>query len=56
MKTNIHHQDLGNYRRLIAESQVAMMKHRIRHNELLRLLLEEDAKGQIAPPFQEIEP
>ena len=55
METNIRQQNLGNYRRLIAESQVAMRKHRIRHNELLRLLLEEDAKGQIEPPVQEIE-
>jgi hypothetical protein len=49
----IHEQNLEHYRRLIAESHLALMKHRIRHNELLRLLLEEEAKDQIEPLLQD---
>jgi cell division protein FtsL len=53
METYIHQQNLEHYRRLIAESQIALTKHRVRHNELLRLLLEEEAKGQVEPIIQE---
>jgi hypothetical protein len=46
----IHEQKLERYRRRIAESDLALMRHRNRHNELLRQLLEEEAKDQIEPP------
>jgi hypothetical protein len=56
MESFIHQQNLEHYRRLIAESHLALAKHRVRHNELLRLLLEEECKGRIEPPIQETEP
>jgi hypothetical protein len=46
----IHEQKLERYRRLIAESHLALTRHRIRHNELLRQLLDEEAKDRIEPP------
>ena len=46
----IHKQKLERYRRLTAQSRVALTRHRNRHNELLRQLLEEEAKDQIEPP------
>ncbi len=45
----IHEQKLERYRRRIAESHLAQTRHRNRHNELLRQLLEEEAKDQIEP-------
>jgi len=52
MATGVDQQNLEHYQRLIAESQLALTKHRLRHNELLRLLLAEAAK--IKPPAQDV--
>jgi hypothetical protein len=38
----IHEQKLERYRQVIAESHLALTRHRIRHNELLKQLLDED--------------
>jgi hypothetical protein len=53
MESYAHQKNLEHYRRLIADSQLALSKHRVRHNELLRLLLEEEAKGPIAFPIRD---
>jgi hypothetical protein len=41
----IHEQSLANYRRLIAESNLAVTKDEIQHKWLLKLLADEVAKG-----------
>jgi hypothetical protein len=48
-----HDEKLEDYRRQIAASQVALQEHRLRHNELLRLFLEEMAKDHPKKPFQD---
>lgn len=47
----IHEQKLERYRRRIGESNLALTRHRSRHNDLLRQLLEEEAKDQIELPL-----
>ena len=41
----IHGQNLANYRRLIAESNLAVTKDEVQHKWLLKLLADEVAKG-----------
>ena len=41
----IHEQNLANYRRLIAESNLAVAKDEVQHKWLLKLLADEVAKG-----------
>ena len=41
----IHEQNLVNYRRLIAESNLAVTKDEVQHKWLLKLLADEVAKG-----------
>jgi hypothetical protein len=41
----IHEQNLANYRRLIAESNLAVTKDEVQHKWLLKLLADEEAKG-----------
>jgi hypothetical protein len=45
MEGFIHEQNLANYRRLIAESNLAVTKDEVQHKWLLKLLADEVAKG-----------
>jgi hypothetical protein len=49
MESFIHQQKLASYRRLIAESNLAVMKNEVQHRWLLKLLADEEAKD-IEPP------
>jgi hypothetical protein len=46
----LHERRLERYRQRIAESALALTRHRDRHSDLERQLLEEEAKDQIEPP------
>jgi hypothetical protein len=50
VKRYLHERKLARYRQRIAESGLALTKHRDRHTDLERQLLEEEAKDQIKPP------
>ena len=45
MELFIHEQNIAHYRRLIAESNLAVTKDEIQHKWLLKLLADEVAKG-----------
>jgi hypothetical protein len=45
MERFIHEQSLASYRRLIAESNLAVTKDEVQHRWLLKLLADEEAKG-----------
>jgi hypothetical protein len=49
MERFIHQQKLASYRRLIAESNLAVTKNQVQHRWLLKLLADEEAKD-IEPP------
>jgi hypothetical protein len=49
MESFIHQQKLASYRRLIAESNLAVTKNEVQHRWLLKLLADEEAKD-IEPP------
>jgi hypothetical protein len=49
MESFIHQQKLASYRRLIAESNLAVTKNEVQHRWLLKLLADEEAK-EIEPP------
>jgi hypothetical protein len=53
MAACVDQQNTEHYQRLIAESQLALTKHRKRHNELLRLLLEAAARAEVKPTLQD---
>lgn len=50
VKRYLHERKLARYRQRIAESGLALTRHRDRHNDLERQLLEEEARNQIEPP------
>jgi hypothetical protein len=50
VKRYLHERKLERYRQRIAESGLALTRHRDRHSNLERQLLEEEAKDQIEPP------
>jgi hypothetical protein len=50
VKRYLHERKLERYRQRIAESGLALTKHRDQQNDLERQLLEEEAKDQIEPP------
>ena len=50
VKRYLHERKLERYRQRIAESGLALTRHRDRHSDLERQLLEEEAKDQIEPP------
>jgi hypothetical protein len=49
MESFIHQQKLASYRRLIAESNLAVTKNQVQHRWLLKLFADEEAKD-IEPP------
>jgi len=49
MDRYIHEQNLANYRRLIAESNLAVTKDEVQHKWLLKLLADEVARGAALP-------
>jgi hypothetical protein len=50
VKRYLRERKLERYRQRIAESGLALTRHRDQHNDLERQLLEEEAKDQIEPP------
>ena len=50
VKRYLHERKLERYRKWIAESGLALTRQRSRHDDVLRQLLEEEAKDQIEPP------
>jgi hypothetical protein len=50
VKRYLHERKLERYRRRIAESGLALTRHRDQHSDLERQLLEEEAKYPIEPP------
>jgi hypothetical protein len=52
MDRYIHEQNLANYRRLIAESNLAVTKDEVQHKWLLKLLADEIAKGAALPDLR----
>jgi hypothetical protein len=53
MAACVDQKNTEHYQRLVAESQLVLTKHRKRHNELLRLLLEAAARAEVKPPLQD---
>jgi hypothetical protein len=51
VERDTHEQKLEYYRQQIAASHVALKNHRLRHNELLRLFLEEAGKDDPIKPL-----
>jgi hypothetical protein len=50
VKRYLHERKLERYRQRIAESGLALTRHRDQHSDMERQLLEEEAKDQIEPP------
>jgi hypothetical protein len=50
VKRYLHERKLERYRQRIAESGLALTRHRDQHSDLERQLLEEEAKYPIEPP------